>query len=552
MMSLRAFPQETRINENLARLVSYSLVAMMMVCGALTIISLVSQVFVIWRPWYLVALILGASLEMLYSYRRFKALTVLSKEWTVGMATNLITIAFVVRVVVGLSHGVRAFLTEIVLWWDDFAYFFTYEFIIILGLVLAAWMVSGSFAGLLDEVGLNQAMIDHDSGGEDRGRIVPVRERLLSLILSVGSFLVILTALNRLNLRAVFSGPENWGESYLYSLPALAGGGATTLLYFMLALALLSQTQFLSLHTRWNMQHIPVSGTLARRWAIYSVLFLALLAGIVSLLPTSYALGLLSSLGAVLNVVIQAFLFAFQFLVFVLFYLISLIYKLLGRSGPGSELEIKPPELDDPALVAAADGSAAWWELVKSLLFWAVLIGTVIFALRQYLREHQDVLQALRRFPGFASLAKLWGWLRSLFAGVRQGISRAVQAGRERLRARVAASRGLFTDGYLSLRRLDARQRVYFFYLALVRRGSESGLTRGLSQTPYEYAGTLDAALPDVDEDVNAMTQAFIDARYSRRPIDIGFAGRVQQYWDRVRKALRHPKPKETGDRSAD
>jgi hypothetical protein len=176
-----------------------------------------------------------------------------------------------------------------------------------------------------------------------------------------------------------------------------------------------------------------------------------------------------------------------------------------------------------------------------------VLIGVVVFAVVQYLRQHQELLQALRRFPGFGSLEKLWEWLRGFFVGVQHEISRVVRAGRERLRARMAAGRAALASGYLGLRRLDARQRVYFFYLALVRRGGESGLRRGLSQTPYEYAGTLDAALPDVDEDVNAMTQAFIDARYSRRPVDLDLAGRVQKYWAHIRKALRRPKAKEAG-----
>jgi hypothetical protein len=80
---------------------------------------------------------------------------------------------------------------------------------------------------------------------------------------------------------------------------------------------------------------------------------------------------------------------------------------------------------------------------------------------------------------------------------------------------------------------------VYFFYQALIRRGNEAGLARSLSQTPYEYASTLDDALPDVEEDVDAITEAFVEARYTPRVVEKQKAGLVRTYWNRIRKALR-------------
>ena len=135
-------------------------------------------------------------------------------------------------------------------------------------------------------------------------------------------------------------------------------------------------------------------------------------------------------------------------------------------------------------------------------------------------------------------LTRLWNWLGKLFTNVQKGISRSLQAARERLRAAVGAS-ALPVGSYLSTRRLDPRQKITFFYLALIRRGGEKGLPRRPSQTPYEYASTLERALPEVEEDIDTLTQAFIEARYSPRPVQAEQVNLVKSTWERLRKTIR-------------
>ena len=81
--------------------------------------------------------------------------------------------------------------------------------------------------------------------------------------------------------------------------------------------------------------------------------------------------------------------------------------------------------------------------------------------------------------------------------------------------------------------------RIYFFYLAFIRRAGQSGLPRSSHQTPEEYAATLQGALPESAADINALTQAFSAARYSREPVEKEQSQRVEGIWSRVRKALR-------------
>jgi hypothetical protein len=114
-----------------------------------------------------------------------------------------------------------------------------------------------------------------------------------------------------------------------------------------------------------------------------------------------------------------------------------------------------------------------------------------------------------------------------------------VRAGLRRLRERTGLETPGAAGGFLSLRRLNARQRVYYFYLALIRRGGEHGLQRSPSQTPYEYASVLEPALPAVNEDIEALTGSFMEARYSRHEVPPEKAGQVKRLWERIRQSLR-------------
>jgi hypothetical protein len=50
------------------------------------------------------------------------------------------------------------------------------------------------------------------------------------------------------------------------------------------------------------------------------------------------------------------------------------------------------------------------------------------------------------------------------------------------------------------LRKLSPRQQVQFYYLAMLRRGSEHGHARQPTQTPYEYARALENQIPEIDQ----------------------------------------------------
>jgi hypothetical protein len=254
-------------------------------------------------------------------------------------------------------------------------------------------------------------------------RYVPPRARLMSLIFTLGTALIFFTGLVRVNVRELF---ESSAARPGLHLNALASGGGATLLYFLFGLALLSQSQFISLHTSWRLQGARVSRDLAVRWGPYSLLFLALLVAIVSLLPTHYGLGFLSTLGYVIDVLLSILVFLGQLLLSVLFLAIGLLFSLFGVEAPQTELP-QPPLLPEPPIgEALPQGGLGWWALLRSILSWLLLIGIFGFALVHVLRQHGEFAQTLRRIPGARWLARAWRWLSGWFTGVRGRVAAIV------------------------------------------------------------------------------------------------------------------------------
>jgi hypothetical protein len=83
--------------------------------------------------------------------------------------------------------------------------------------------------------------------------------------------------------------------------------------------------------------------------------------------------------------------------------------------------------------------------------------------------------------------------------------------------------------------------------MMMLRRGQESGIPRQPSQTPFEYGEKLESNLPDVDMDLKSMTDAFVEARYSRHPITPDRARHVYNYWEKIKRAFRSHKKRPPG-----
>jgi hypothetical protein len=186
--------------------------------------------------------------------------------------------------------------------------------------------------------------------------------------------------------------------------------------------------------------------------------------------------------------------------------------------------------------------------LLRSIFLWGSLLAILVFAFIHFARQHDGILAALRKSRITNWLLLAWQWLYRSADQTRASLSRAIADGWQNIVARLEGKRSLPRPGWISLRSLDPRRQIYFFYLAMIRRGGERGLTRKPSQTPSEYAVQLEKALPSAGEDIDSITEAFVQARYSRQEVDFKEADLVRATWGRIRRAFQD---KSKSERSA-
>jgi hypothetical protein len=518
-------PSLFRRNERLTSLANHLVVALMLACALGVLVAMGEYLLPPWKGGYLVGFCFLIVIESMVTYRQARQLDSFSPELLMFRAAELVVILILFKLLLYFINGVSQLWIDIPLWRVNFLeYFFTYGYLAGVVVIFLAWSVTGYFADYLFELEGDERLLIQERESWLYQVRPAARRSLVNLILLIGGVIAFLMGFLALEQRRLG-----------VPVPELQRGLAYLLGYFALSLVLLSLTQFAVLRVHWSLERIPVSPNLAARWLAYSLGFLLALGGLVILLPTQYSVGLLDILSSLFGMLL-ALLNLLAFLITLPFILIiSLLARLFGKPSPVTPLTIKPAQ--PPALLNA--GGASWLEWLKSLAFWLVFIGVIVYAVYYYLQQHSELRERLRHFPLFAALATLWeglwGWLR----GVNQNLVAAVQAGLRRLRPGEPASATDQSRRFVSLRRLSPRQRVVFFYMALVRRGGEHGLPRQPAQTPYEYSRALQDHLPGVESDISSMTDEFMEARYSQHEITAPRASLVQSYWERIKRALR-------------
>ncbi|HSB03324.1 MAG TPA: DUF4129 domain-containing protein, partial [Anaerolineales bacterium] len=490
-----------------------------------------------WHSEVIAGVMVLVVIDRFYTYPRFKSLDLFSREWAVTFGVQWIVLVLFIRLLLSYASGLAAFVTDMQLFAHGYLEnFFNPEFVVALFLSILAWYIPGQFLQLLDEIGLDQRIALREASVPIRREEEMPQRRLLELIFNLGIILVLVTVLASLNFQSILS---NTPGAYHVDPDRFSAGEAAVLLYFLFGLALLTQGRLMSLQTRWNIQRIPVSSdNLAKRWGLYSALFLGLLILAVGLLPTGDSLGIFSLLRSLLGFLFLVFVFVGRLLVSVVIVLLSLLFLLFGKDVPraGPLPPLIPFQPEPPPLYT----DNASWILIRSILLWGSLILIVVFSLTHFLRQHDEFLGTLRKAPVINWLRIAWEWLRRNVGKTREGFARALADGWQSIVTRLERRRILSPPGWISLRALDPRRRIYFFYLAMIRRSNERGLARKPSQTPSEYAMRLGKDLPSASEDIDSITQAFVEARYSRHEVDVRQADFVKVIWERIRRALQN------------
>ena len=457
-------------------------------------------------------------LEAFFSFWLIKRLPTAQRQIVFYRGTELVLLLIGLKLFTELRAGPASFRNNFLLWPVQFPFnILTVQYLLTALPVLISWWAGNLFAADLSLLGAEDA-----ANFDDRLKTTPVHTMILRRFLSLGMFVVILASIPLQHL-------------FQTSMPYAIKLAPVVVAYFVLGIILLSLTRYITLETSWWQARLHIPIQIPRRWFVYSAIILAVIVFLVSWLPTNFKIGLLDTLNAVMIILYQFVLVLYGLILLI----ITLPARLLASLFPSSQNsfpEVPPPteNLPTPGIINNN------WDLVKSILLWGSLIVLIILALRQYIFFHRDLAEDLRRFRPLRWFLVLWERFKASIRKANQSIGILVQNGLQRLRSAGSVSARPQEWDFINPRRLTARQKVIFYYLAMLRRAREAGIPRRDEQTPYEYARSLASNLQKEKDGVDLMTESFIEARYSRHAIPEKTARRAESLWEAIRRVLRN------------
>lgn len=318
---------------------------------------------------------------------------------------------------------------------------------------------------------------------------------------------------------------------------------AAIVIYFLAGLVLVSQGQLALLRTRWLLDRVPASESVLRQWPVYVMLLLLVIGVLATLLPFGGTFLLGQILFGVLNFIINLFLSIFRFFMSLFLLLIAL---LMGETPPGPAPEAPPPPPPPTieALPPAMSHLPAW---TGGAIFWISMALILGYATYIYLSDRGVQFTWLRAF--WQMLRERW---QLLFGSYRQW-QRNRLPGRATAADIAANTAGVhWSKRRLDWRRLDPTQQVRYFYLTTLEEAKERGVGRASGETPTQYEPRLTAhiiaSLTAAEEEtkkeqdqqaVQKLTEAFIRARYSKKPLQKIESTTLAPIWEKLKVYLR-------------
>ncbi|NLE99345.1 MAG: DUF4129 domain-containing protein [Anaerolineales bacterium] len=491
------------------------IVAGMCGCVALSLADLGSQLLPDWNGAYMVVLSVLAALEAAYSYRLTKARRLHGSPLLRFRAVELGS----VYVLVWLATYVGRDWAEVRTWPQHPPPVVTLGTAMTFAVALLCWWAATDTASDMERITEPPEL--------HRGETPPTRA-ITARFFWGGAFLLLAAGLTRIGI----------AELLRLEFPPVPGLVLNVLAYFLLGLALLGQAHFVRMRRQWEMKEVDITSGLARRWVVYCLALLIAAGCIALLLPTRYTVGLLDVLRQIVNAVMYVFMLITAAIAYVVSAIAHLIQRLLGRETEGDQIgPLQLPPAQQIEEIQPSGPAPGWLDTLRSIGFWVVALGVIIYLVRTYLRDHPELLDALGRIRIIRGLHNLLAAIWRRLLGLAKDTQARVAARLAQRRAATVAERGGFRLLRPSLR--TPRERVLYYYLSTLERAHTLGFPRQPAQTPQEYISTLIRQLPESREDIGVLTQSFVEARYGAHPLDKRLGQQVRASWQRIREALR-------------
>jgi hypothetical protein len=317
---------------------------------------------------------------------------------------------------------------------------------------------------------------------------------------------------------------------------------AAIVIYFLVGLVLVSHGQLALLRTRWLLDRVPASASVLRLWPLYVLLLLVAIDLMAALLPFGGTFLLGQILFTVINFVFNLFMSIFRFFMG-LFMLV--MAALLGEPPPQEAVQAPPPP-PPPMIEQLPPAAASLPAWAGGALFWITMALILGYAAYIYLSD---------RGVQFTWLLTFWQLLRqrwsAFFGGYRRWQRNLVLSRTGDVAAASETPQVHWSKRGLDWRRLDPTQQVRYFYLTTLEQAKARGISRTTGETPSQYAPRLAAHLSATEADENLenqrtekqqavqkLTEAFIQARYSRRTLATTESTDLARIWEKLKVYL--------------
>ncbi len=466
-----------------------------------------------WDGGYLVALVALVSLETLIVERqlRLRRLAYVAPRGLQVRLAELGLIVILLKAAVYLQRGRDAFLRDAQGWARAPETFIDPALMLGLVLVGGAWLFANSLAADLTAV-------------EDFGGLARDREEANSSVRGqfIGGAVAILLAMGAQ--RVEFS------PSGLALRPVqLSAAAVLPIVYVALGMLLFGQVRFSVLLETWARQEVPVTPGMEWRWARWTMLFVAVVCLVSLFLPAGN-----TSLGVALFLTISfVLLFVAQIIAVVVAIALGILLApcmFFFRTTPQASMGGVPTL---PQFAPQQTPAPAWLQAAQLVLFVVIAGAILYFVTRTYWQD--------RRFSGIWKV--IWdtvrGWWGVLTAWLSPGRT-MLQAVLRRKPSQSAPQAPRASTGWWDRwRARSARERVRRLYLALVERAAAAGHPRKSTQTPYEFSAELKAEVAGEEDALAQLTDAFVQARYSRQDFQKHQVSALHRLWQRLNSKLR-------------
>jgi hypothetical protein len=519
--------QDTPFDQRqILQIVNFGLVSLMLACFAYMLTAFARTLYPAGQMTGFTILAFLISVESLVLRHTNRTASRVMQNAALSILAEVILIALLLKLYTMLISGLSGFWPEIVSWQENFtANFFDLQYLLFLMGGILIWGMAWIFSLPLNRLEEDEDLMEQEKLGYTFSDRQNARHELITLTLILGFLMIAMLVVMKSSLEFL---PQS-EQPVAYFVAAL-------LLYFVFAFILMALNQYAIMKARWYFNDIKVNPELAQRWLLYSVVFVILVIVLVLFLPTDFVVGFYP----VAKFISEALVLLFSLLQFLIFapiaFLISLLSSLLGGETVAEEVERRMPEFSPQTPELST--TMPWWDWVKSLLFWAIFLGVIIFAVRYYLNNQANLRLFFEKLSIGKWLKNLWHWIKHGARRVSSAASETLQEGYQKVRDFLKSRRIKLPSLAELAGRLPPRQAMILIYIDWVHWNSAHGFSRQRAQTPHEYARSLSKLMPDSTNHINSLTEGFVKARYSREDIDHELIRTAQKHLSTLKKAL--------------